>query len=79
MNVADNIAVAPQVLKKMILDAAGTASVDGRKVVDLLVAFALEQVGQPGGSEGEGGRGVRVGLYGDRFHFNIVMGWLYRS
>lgn len=29
----------------MILEAAGTASADGRKVVDLLVAFALEQVG----------------------------------
>ena len=29
----------------MILDAAGTASADGRKVVDLLVGFALEQVG----------------------------------
>lgn len=45
VTVVKPVYAAPQVLKKMILDAAGTASADGRKVVDLLVAFALQQVG----------------------------------
>ena len=48
LDTVKTIAGAPQVLEKMILDAAGTASKDGRKVVDLLVTFALEQVGLNG-------------------------------